>query len=253
MFIPIYDRNRLRFIRRQWMVLALIALNTITFLVTSVPQVGDLAVVSLGYIPAVVNDFAELSPELVTVPEEATFLTYAFLHAGWMHLGTNMLFLWVFGDNVEDATGHFRFLLLYLGSAAAGAWAHGLLIPESQQPLVGASGAVAGVTAAYLILHPRVRVWILVLYRVPLPLPAWIPLGFWIAVQFVMVVADPGGQISWAAHVGGAIAGALLIVLLKRRDAPLLDRRIDAPEAVVLEDKPPAPPPPRWGRGRNAS
>ena len=250
MFIPLYDRNRLRFIRRQWMVLSLIAANVIVFLLTSVPAVADLAVVSLGYIPAVVNDYAELAPGLTTVPEEATFLTYAFLHAGWMHLGTNMLFLWVFGDNVEDATGHFRFLVLYLASAAAGAWAHGLLIPQSEQPLVGASGAVAGVSAAYLILHPRVRVWILVLYRIPLPLPAWIPLGFWLGVQFVMVVADPGGQVSWAAHVGGAVAGALLIVLLKRRDVPLLDRRVETPDAVVIQNKAPAPPPkPRWGRG----
>ena len=232
------------------MVLALIAANVVAFLLSSVPPIADLAVVSLGYIPAVVNDYAELAPELVTVPEEATFITYAFLHVGWMHLGTNMLFLWVFGDNVEDATGHIRFLLLYLGSAAAGAFAHGLLIPESQQPLVGASGAVAGVSAAYLLLHPRVRVWVLVLYRIPLPLPAWIPLGLWIAMQFVMVVADPGGQVSWAAHVGGAIAGALLIVFLKRRDVPLLDRHVQTPEAVVLENEPPAPPPvSRWGRG----
>ena len=232
------------------MVLALIMANLAAFLLSGVPQIGDLAVVSLGYIPAVVNDYVELAPGLATVPEEATFLTYAFLHAGWMHLGTNMLFLWVFGDNVEDATGHFRFILLYLGSAAAGAYAHGFLIPQSEQPLIGASGAVAGVSAAYLILHPRVTVWILVLYRIPLPLPAWIPLGFWIGLQFFMVVADPGGQVSWAAHVGGAAAGAVLILLLKRSDVPLLDRKVETPDAVVLEPEPPAPPPePRWGRG----
>ena len=258
MFIPLHDTNRLRFIRRQYVVLALIFSNVAIYALTYLTRgIGSeqYTALTLGYIPTVVNDYVELSPEFVIVPEEATFLTYAFLHGGWLHLGSNMLFLWVFGDNVEDATGHLRFLVLYLLCAAAGAAAHGLLVPRSEQPLIGASGAVAGVTAAYLILHPKVRVWVLVLGRVPLPLPAWIPLGLWIGMQVVMVVYDPFGEVSWAAHIGGIVAGAVLIVMLRRRGVPLLDRRIEPPDAAILEPASAQPqtkaaPAARWGRGR---
>ena len=255
MFIPLYDSNRLRFIRRQWVVLGLIFANfaiMATIQLTSGIGSGEYTALTLGYIPSVVNDVVELDPALVIVPEEATFVTYAFLHGGWMHVGTNMLFLWVFGDNVEDATGHLRFILFYLVCAAAGAAAHGLLLPESQQPLIGASGAVAGVTAAYLMLHPKVSVWVLVLGRVPLPLPAWIPLVLWIGMQFVMVAYDPFGSISWAAHVGGIIAGALLIPIMKRRDVPLFDRRIEPPDAAILApaEMEQAPVNASWGRGK---
>ena len=254
MFIPLYDSNRLRFIRRQWVVWTIIILNVgIMAAIWSLSDIGasEYTSLTLGYIPAVVNDVVELAPSFVIVPEEATFLTYSFLHAGWVHLGSNMLFLWVFGDNVEDAVGHWRFVLFYMLCAAAGAAAHGLLMPNSQQPLIGASGAVAGITAAYLILHPKVRVWVLVLGRIPLPLPAWIPLGFWVGMQIVMIVYDPFGPISWAAHVGGIVAGVVLILLLKRSDVPLFDKRIKTPEAVVLERPEPVmrPAPPRWGRG----
>ena len=254
MFMPLYDVNRLRYIRRQWVTLTIIAVCTLVTLfleMLSGPSIDDFASLALGYIPAVVNDFADLDPSLVIVPEETTLVTYAFIHAGWGHLITNMLFLWVFGDNVEDATGHLRFVLFYVACAAAGAFAHGLIDPDSQQPLVGASGAVAGVSAAYVMLHPKVRVWVLVLGRVPLPLPAWVPLGLWISMQFVMIIADPGGEISWAAHVGGIVAGVALIPLLKRRDVPLFDRTIVPPEAAVLAPKGTrtTPPPVPWGRG----
>ena len=134
----------------------------------------------------------------------------------FFHMATNMLFLWVFGDNIEDALGHVRFLVFYLLCAAAGAFAHGLLEPGSQAPLIGASGAVAGVVAAYLILHPRVRVWVLALGRLPLPLPAFIPLALWVIYQFAMVLVDHDSGISWAAHVGGIVAGAVLVIVLKR-------------------------------------
>ena len=237
MFLPLYDVNRLRFIRRQYVTWAIIVANVAIhalMVVLSPTEFDDIAVVTLGYVPALVNDLAVLPPELAYVPEEATLVSYAFLHGGWMHLGVNMLFLWVFGDNVEDALGHLRFAVFYVTCAAAGAWAHGLLLPASEAPLIGASGAVAGISAAYLMLHPKVRLWTLVLYRVPLPLPAWIPLGVWVVTQFVMIVQDPFGQISWAAHVGGIVAGALLVIVMRRRGVPLFDRRIVLPEAAVM-------------------
>lgn len=237
MFIPLHDRNALKHIRRQYVTLGLILANVVTHaLATLAPEaLYEIGVYGMGFIPAVAFDIAELDPRLVLVPESATYITYSFLHGSWLHLGSNMLFLWVFGDNVEDAMGHFKFLFFYLACAAAGALVHGLVMPASEAPLIGASGAVSGVVAAYLMLHPKVRVWVLVFMRFPLPLPAFIPLLFWVGQQFVMLVIDAGSNVSWGAHVGGILAGALLVVFLRRPGVPLFDRAIVTPRAVEHE------------------
>ncbi|MBX9468557.1 MAG: rhomboid family intramembrane serine protease [Rhizobium sp.] len=237
MFIPLHDRNALKHIRRQYVTLGLIAANVIAYALASVvPDAAfELGVYGLGFIPAILLGGASLDPSLVLVPESATYVTYSFLHGSWLHLGSNMLFLWVFGDNVEDAMGHFKFLFFYLACAAAGALVHGLVMPASEAPLIGASGAVSGVVAAYLMLHPKVRVWVLVFMRFPLPLPAFIPLLFWVGQQFVMLVIDGGSDVSWGAHVGGILAGALLVLFLRRPGVPLFDRAIVTPKAVEHE------------------
>jgi membrane associated rhomboid family serine protease len=164
-----------------------------------------------------------------------------------------MLFLWVFGDNVEDALGHFRFVVFYLLCAVAGALVHGMVAPDSTAPLIGASGAIAGVVTAYLILHPRVKIWILAFARIPLRVPAYLVLVLWISFQFSMLFLAEKDQISWAAHVGGIIAGAFLVVLMRRRDVPLFDREIVAPRGVEIHDRSAveptrSAPAPRWGR-----
>ena len=164
-----------------------------------------------------------------------------------------MLFLWVFGDNVEDALGHVKFLIFYLLCAIAGALFHGLLAPLSQVPLIGASGAIAGVVAAYLILHPRVKIWILAFGRIPLRIPAYITLVLWILFQFVMFAVGGEDQVSWACHIGGIVAGAVLVLILRSRDVPLFDREIVTPRAVVVKQPSAvrpveAEPAPRWGR-----
>ncbi|MGX5666955.1 rhomboid family intramembrane serine protease [Rhizobium daejeonense] len=260
MFIPLHDRNSLRHIRMQYVTIGLILTNAMVFAFTNMlmpESVIQASVYGLGFIPAVVFDYAALDPSLALVPPDATLITYAFLHSNLMHLGSNMLFLWVFGDNVEDALGHVRFLLFYLACAAAGALFHGLVGPTSQSPLIGASGAVSGVVAAYLMLHPKVRVWVLVLFRFPLPLPAFLPLLFWIGQQFAMLAIDGEGEVSWGAHVGGILTGALLVVFMRRRGVPLFDRTIVTPKAVEHQQAAPplapaVPPPPRrtvhWGR-----
>ncbi len=255
MFVPLYDANRLKHIDLQYVTLAIIIANVAVYVVVNLalPEDGTIAtVVSLGYTPGIVNDFVELPPELVWIPEELSLLSYAFLHADFWHLGTNMLFLWVFGDNVEDALGHVRFAIFYALCAVAGALLHGMMDPASQAPLIGASGAVSGVIGAYLLLHPRVRVWILALGRIPLPLPAWIPLTFWIALQFYMVATMPGDQVSWAAHVGGIVAGMALVLVMRRRGVPLFDRVVQTPRAVEVDTARPADQTLRhgpWGRG----
>jgi membrane associated rhomboid family serine protease len=261
MFIPLHDKNSLKHIRAQWVTWTLIVANFAVFALTALAgedsDFTTAAVLGLGYIPSVINDVAELPVEYVLVPEDWTYLTYAFIHADIFHVGSNMLFLWVFGDNVEDALGHIRYIIFYFACAAAGAFVHGLLLPNSDAPLIGASGAVAGIVGAYLMLHPKVRVWVLVLGRIPLPLPAFIPLAFWVGLQFVMLVTDIDGQVSWATHAGGIIAGAILVIFMRRRGVPLFDRTIESPKAVVHKTETAAdrlpeptnrPPPLRWGR-----
>ena len=139
----------------------------------------------------------------LAVPEGVTLMTYQFLHSDILHLLSNMLFLWVFGDNVEDAMGHFKFLVFYLACGIAGGLAHAWMLPNSSLPLIGASGAVAGVIAAYLILHPRVRVWVLAFRFIPLRISAAWVLGIWAATQIIMIAIAPNDQVAWWAHVGG--------------------------------------------------
>lgn len=255
MFIPLHDANSLRHIRLQYVTIGLIAANVLVYLVTA--NSSDAASLAMaygfGFIPSVAFDTAQLPPEWTYVPEDMTYVTYAFLHGDILHLGGNMLFLWVFGDNVEDALGHFRYLIFFLLCAAAGALFHGLMVPDSQMPLIGASGAVAGIVTAYLILHPRVKIWILAFGRIPLRIPAYITLALWILFQFAMLLVAGEDEISWAAHIGGIIAGAVLVLLLRRRDQPVLDKQIVTPRAVevvqpaAFRPRPPSRPGP-WDR-----
>ncbi|WP_095084856.1 rhomboid family intramembrane serine protease [Mesorhizobium sophorae] len=261
MFIPLYDTNRLRHIRLQYVTIGLIVVNALVYFATALggENFSNAAVLGLGFIPAVVHDTAELDPRFVVVPESLSYLTYSFLHADIFHLGGNMLFLWVFGDNVEDALGHVRYLIFYLLCAIAGAAFQGLIAWDSQVPLIGASGAIAGVVVAYLILYPRVKVWVLAFARIPLRIPAFIPLVLWVAFQVVMFAAGGEDRISWACHIGGIIAGAILVLVLRSRGVPLFagpDEDVpvapaDQPAAEPVTPDPPAATP-RWGRG-NAS
>ena len=153
-----------------------------------------------------------------------------FLHGGWLHLGGNMLFLWIFGNNVEDLMGRGRFLLLYLASGVAAALAQALADQLGQVPMVGASGAIAGVLGAYLVTYPRANVhvflWIIIFFWI-VTIPAWILLGFWFAMQVFSGLATERGEpgVAFWAHVGGFIAGILLYLLLRPRRVMLLQRQ----------------------------
>lgn len=229
MFIPLFDSNPVAHVRRPYVTWGLIAFTSLFFaLVQSGAVMPDHVVTAanlgLGFIPSVVYDVAELPPGYVLVPEDATYLTYMFLHISWWHLVSNMLFLFVFGDNVEDAMGHLRYLVFYLLCGAAAAWLHGFIMPASQNPLIGASGAVSGVAIAYLVLHPRVKMWVLALGRIPLRLPAYLVIGLWAGTQVFNALLSADGTIAWWAHLGGMLAGAPLIVLMRRRGVMLFDR-----------------------------
>jgi membrane associated rhomboid family serine protease len=227
MFVPLHDANPLKRHPVPVVTLGLIGINVAIWLIFQSGFIIDAdraAAVSFGLIPAVVNDYADLPPRYQIIAERATLVTYMLLHGDIWHLAGNMLFLWVFGDNVEDATGHLCFLAFYLVCGVAGGLMQTLVHPASEVPVIGASGAVSGIVAAYLVLHPRVTVWVLVLMRIPLPLPAWLLLGFWVLFQFGQAILGGGDNTAWWAHVGGLIAGAALIPLVKRRDVPLFDR-----------------------------
>lgn len=232
MFLPLHDHNKLKYIPYHYATLAIIVFTVAIFIVFQsgfILTENATFVYGMGVIPAVVSDIRTLPQDVVLVPVEASLITYAFLHGGWFHLLTNMLFVWVFGDNVEDAMGHLRFIFFYILCAIGGAVVHIWADPQSVIPLVGASGAVAGIVAAYLMLHPRVRVWCLVFNRIPLPIPAWVVLGFWISIQIInVVVLDPQSNVAWWAHIGGLITGAILILIMKRREVSLFDQDMAA-------------------------
>jgi membrane associated rhomboid family serine protease len=184
------------------------------------------AVEALGAIPAVLLARARLPPDLQWVPRFATVFTSMFLHGGWMHLLGNMLFLWIFGDNVEDSMGHIRFLWFYLLCGVVAVFAQSLPNPDSAYPIVGASGAISGVLGAYLMLYPRAKVLTLVLlpfFFTTLRLPAALLLLLWFAVQLLSDLAVQGGGagVAFRAHIGGFLAGMVLVHAFKRRDIAL--------------------------------
>jgi len=146
-----------------------------------------------------------------------TPLTAMFMHGGWLHIAGNMLFLWIFGDNVEDAMGHARYAIFYLVAGIAAAFAHGITDIESTQPAVGASGAIAGVMGGYIVLFPRAVVEVIFGFiLIPIPIPAFIMIGFWFVLQLFYGAASLGidtaaGGIAYWAHIGGFVAGAAMV------------------------------------------
>ena len=148
-------------------------------------------------------------------------LTSMFLHGGWMHLVGNLWFLWIFGNNIEDSMGHLRFVAFYLVTGLAAAMTHVLFDPGSAVPMVGASGAISGIMGAYLVLYPRARVdtlfFFFVFVRV-VPLPAWLMLGYWMLIQLVgsaSTAVGGGGGVAYGAHIGGFVAGVVLVFLFR--------------------------------------
>lgn len=167
-------------------------------------------------------------PELLLtpIPVYLTLITSMFMHGGWLHLIGNMLYLWIFGDNLEDRLGHIRYLFFYLLCGVLASLSHVFATYYAGQnsliPSLGASGAISGVLGAYLILYPRKKVNMLLLFRFVFSVPAWVALGFWIAFQVVSGLGILGGGndgVAYAAHIGGFVFGILLIKFFDRRKA----------------------------------
>jgi membrane associated rhomboid family serine protease len=196
--------------------LALIAVNVLVFLWQMTQGGGfERAIKAYGTIPFEIThgqDIGTPGPH----PIYLTLLTSMFMHANWMHLGGNMLFLWIFGDNLEDQMGRAKYVLFYLICGLAASAAQILVSPDSQLPGIGASGAIAGVLGGYLLLFPQAHVRTLGRFGV-YEVPAWMMLGFWILTQVLAGMAQWGGRevggVAYAAHIGGFVTGLVLVKL----------------------------------------
>jgi membrane associated rhomboid family serine protease len=227
MLIPVKDDNPLKLIRFQYVTAALIVINTVLFALTGgLTGEATLAAIATGFGVIPLELFqgagAPVTP-FNPIAEPLTLLTYQFLHGSWLHLFSNMIILWILGDNIEDAMGHAGFLVFYLLCGTLAGLAHAFMSPASPVPLIGASGAIAGVMGAYIWLYPRARILLLFSLIIPFRLPAWMFLGAWVALQFISLNAPQSTEhaVAWWAHIGGFIAGLALVLLWpSRRQLP---------------------------------
>jgi membrane associated rhomboid family serine protease len=229
-------RDELPTLRTPIVTVALIALNVMAWILVqgagSAPALEQ-SVCSLGVIPGRV--FGEIPAGAVipigqgvfceagSLPAWFTVITSMFMHGGWMHLIGNMLFLWVFGNNIEDSTGRVRFLSFYVLCGIAAVFAQSIVNPGSPVPMVGASGAISGVMGAYMVLHPRTRVHVLVflgIWITTIRVPAYLMLAYWFILQILGGLPGLGKEVggtAFLAHVGGFVAGLVLILLFRNK------------------------------------
>ena len=204
---------------------ALIVVNVLVFLYqfSLGPKAAEYFVYQYGAIPAVVVGQQSLPSSFATIPPVLSVFTSMFLHGGWMHLIGNMWFLWIFGNNIEEAMGGFRFIVFYFVCGVLASWSHILSNPGSVLPSIGASGAISGVMGAYIMLYPRARVWTLIFLFFFIRLmyiPAGIILGYWFLIQLLsgsMAGGQAQGGVAFWAHIGGFLAGVLLVALFKKK------------------------------------
>jgi membrane associated rhomboid family serine protease len=229
MILPLHDDNPTRSTPVVTIVLIVACVLIFIWQALAGQRGGQNIIYALGAIPAVLLGHRDLPSELAIIPPAASMITSMFLHGGLLHLFGNMLYLWIFGNNVEDAMGHGRFILFYLICGIAAVLAQALPDPNSTVPMVGASGAISGVLGAYMLLYPHARVllglplgfFIIQLGRFP---AVWV-LAVWFLMQLVMNGFAPSnpaeGGVAFRAHIGGFIAGMLLVPFMKHRSVRL--------------------------------
>ncbi len=221
--IPLRDDNPAS--TKPILTLALIAVNVLVFLyqLSLGPREGRLFVFQFGAIPSVVFGPDRLPAGVMVIPPALSLVTSMFLHGGWMHLIGNMWYLWIFGNNIEDAMGRTRYLVFYFLSGLAASICHAYFNLGSKIPSIGASGAISGVLGAYLMLYPRAQVLVLIplgFFTRLLYIPAMFVLGFWFLIQLFSgtLGGAQGGGVAWWAHIGGFIAGMVMVGAFKRRE-----------------------------------
>ncbi|MDC3072078.1 rhomboid family intramembrane serine protease [bacterium] len=177
---------------------------------------------SFGMIPAILFGYSELSGPLKIIPPFLSIFTSMFLHGGWMHIIGNMTYLYIFGDNIEERLGKLKFIIFYLFTGIVAALTQAIIDPTSTIPMIGASGAIAGVLGGYLVLYPRAKIkvlfWFIIFIKV-IKIRAFIVLGGWIIIQFISFNGADlnSGGVAYAAHIGGFISGIFLINLMKNK------------------------------------
>jgi membrane associated rhomboid family serine protease len=221
--IPLSDDNPAE--TKPILTVTIIAVNVLVFAyqITLAPRASQLMIYQYGAIPAVVAGKQSLAPPIAVVPPMFSIITSMFLHGGFFHIIGNMLYLWIFGNNIEDAMGRIRYLAFYLICGVAASLSHILSDPSSVIPTIGASGAISGVLGAYLMLYPRAHVLVLIplgLFTRLLNVPAGIVLGFWFLMQVLSgtLSSGEGGGVAWWAHIGGFVAGMVLVGAFKKRN-----------------------------------
>ena len=240
--IPLRDDNPT--LRTPIITILFIVLNVIAWVLLQGAGDGEMlaqSVCAFGAIPGELTGLAagkslELGDGMRCVvgtsPGWYTLVTSMFMHGSWFHLIGNMWFLWIFGNNVEDSMGRFRFVMFYLLSGIAAAATHVLLSPDSATPMVGASGAIGGIMGAYVILYPRVPVHLLVFFGffiTTIAVPAFVMLGYWFLLQLLGGLPQLGGiesGVAFWAHVGGFVAGAVLIFIFRNKKLVETHRRM---------------------------
>lgn len=228
--IPLHDDNHTEI--KPYVTIAFVVICILVFFwQLSLGAAGDNAILAFGAVAAVLFDYKQLPSELSLIPTWMSIITSMFLHGGWMHLLGNMLYLWVFGNNVEDAMGHKRFILFYFLCGAISVFAQILPNPQSPAPLIGASGAISGVLGAYVLLYPHARILVMVpivIIMHTVRMPAYWVLGFWFFLQIFNSAAagNQQGGVAWSAHIGGFIAGMILIPLFKKKEVRFFQPKI---------------------------
>jgi len=221
---PLKDDNPTRIVPIfTWV---LIALNVVVFLyqVSLGPESSRVFVYKFGAIPGVVTGDSRLPLNIAVIPPFLSIFTSMFLHGGWLHLIGNMWFLWIFGNNIEEAMGRVRYIIFYLVCGFLASYSHIVSNPGSVIPTIGASGAIAGVLGAYIMLYPRARVWTLIFlgfFSRLMYVPAGIILGYWFLIQVLsgsMSARQQDGGVAFWAHIGGFVAGVALVGLFKKKD-----------------------------------
>ena len=250
--MPIGDDNEGRIIT-PFVTYILIAINVAVFIFLQIPS--DAFTYAFSVVPREITQNRDIVDTLKIgngaiqlgpgpQPIQLTILTAMFMHGGWAHLFGNMLYLWIFGDNVEDAMGHFKFLIFYLLCGVAATLAHILSGPNSLIPSLGASGAIAGVLGGYLILYPTRKVRVLIGYMGIVAMPALLVIGIWIALQVfsgvgsIAVTDESRGGVAYWAHIGGAAAGLILVFAFRNRDTKRrAAQRMNAPASTYFNNR----------------
>ena len=237
MVIPIYDHSPFKWPTPPYVMWGLLVVNFAIFFFQASIAPDSVAVIDhlAGLVPA---SFGGAAPSTTALPAPLTLITYMFLHANFMHVFGNMIFLFVFGDDIEEAIGHWRFLVFYLACGIGGGIAYVLSGPSSNIDLIGASGAVAGVISAYAMFRPCAKVTVL-LGLIPLRLRAYWVIGLWVVMQIADLANGVQDGVAYWCHIGGLVTGAVLFFFMRPPDIKLFDCAHSEPVFATGEVMPP--------------